>query len=656
MHRRSRSSSHADRNPHAVLLKQSAQVLHLLQRRRNQSAHAHETRIQFACLLQYQFVGYHHAQIVHLEVVARQHDAHDILSNVVHITVGSSQHHDIAFCLRSFATSFCKRFSHTHVLPFQLRFQHLHRLAHHLRRLHHLRQKHLTFAEEPAHMFHRLHQRLLNHRHRVVAVGMQRLHDVFPKIAAVALAQCVLQSFLNAALSPVSHPRVAGRRPFLLLQFQLVGKRYQRLRSLRRSVQDDILHRPEQVRFYVVVNLQHRRVDDAHIQSGAYGMIEESRVHRLPHRVVTSEGKREVAHAAARLRQRQVFFNPGYRPYEVDAVGSMLLDARTHRQDVHVEDDVLRRKPYARQQSVCPFCNSNLALVGCRLSLLVERHHHHSSPESSQFPCLSQKLLLAALQADAVHDALTLCVLQSLQNRRPVRRVDHEHRRSDSRFVGDIPHEVAHLLAAVQHGVVHVDVDDFRTALNLLSRHLCRLLVFLFRNESCKLARTRHVGALAYVRERWFYPNPYHLQTSHTHSLVGFGGYMRFHAPHRLRYRPDVSVIRSAASSCDIQETRLRHLPQMRSGEIGQFLIFTHLVGQTGVGMYADESRQRLRQLFDKRSQLRYAERAVQSEGEDRVVGNAHIERLQSLSRQRSAASVVDGSRHHHLNPLISRL
>ena len=149
-------------------------------------------------------------------------------------------------------------------------------------------------------------------------------------------------------------------------------------------------------------------------------MVQESGVHGFPDRVVAAEGKRQVADATAGLCQWQVLLDPLYGTNEVDAVGSMFADTRSHRQDVNVEDDVLRWKSYGGQQPVSPFSNGNLARVSGRLSLFVERHHDDGSTQPPQFACLPDERSLALLQADGVDDALSRRVLQPFHHRLPV--------------------------------------------------------------------------------------------------------------------------------------------------------------------------------------------------------------------------------------------
>ena len=99
MHCRSGGTSYNDGHSQPFALEELAQLFHLLQRWGDESAEAHQTGLSLKCLFQDGFVGHHHAQINHIETVTAQHDAYDILADVVYIAIGGGQHHARAFRL-----------------------------------------------------------------------------------------------------------------------------------------------------------------------------------------------------------------------------------------------------------------------------------------------------------------------------------------------------------------------------------------------------------------------------------------------------------------------------------------------------------------------------------------------------------------------------
>ena len=181
-----------------------------------------------------------------------------------------------------------------------------------------------------------------------------------------------------------------------------------------------------------------------------------------------------------------MLLDPGNGTDEVDGVGLMFAQARTDGEDIDVEDDVLRREADACQQVVGTLGNGYLSLIIRCLSLLVEGHHHNGSTQTAQLMGFAEEVLFSVFKTDGVDDALALSILQTSLDGRPVGRVDHQHRTTDSRVVADVTAEGLHLLTAVKHGIVHIDIDDGSTTLDLVTGYGECLVVFLFGNEAGK--------------------------------------------------------------------------------------------------------------------------------------------------------------------------
>lgn len=58
-----------------------------------------------------------------------------------------------------------------------------------------------------------------------------------------------------------------------------------------------------------------------------------------------------------------------------------------------------------------------------------------------------------------------------------------------------------HLALGVEHGIVHVDVDDLGTVFDLFTGYVQGFFVILFRDETQELARPGHVATFAYIDE-----------------------------------------------------------------------------------------------------------------------------------------------------------
>ena len=77
-----------------------------------------------------------------------------------------------------------------------------------------------------------------------------------------------------------------------------------------RAVQQHIFHVLQQHLVHLLVNLQHPRIHDAHVQPRANRVIQKRRVHRLAHHVVPAIAKADIADPPAHLRIRQILLNP----------------------------------------------------------------------------------------------------------------------------------------------------------------------------------------------------------------------------------------------------------------------------------------------------------------------------------------------------------
>ena len=79
----------------ALALHLGRDMAHLVERRRDQAGEADDVRLLAARRLQDFRRRHHDAEIDHLVVVALQHDADDVLADVVHVAF-DGRHHDLA--------------------------------------------------------------------------------------------------------------------------------------------------------------------------------------------------------------------------------------------------------------------------------------------------------------------------------------------------------------------------------------------------------------------------------------------------------------------------------------------------------------------------------------------------------------------------------
>ena len=216
------------------------------------------------------------------------------------------------------------------------------------------------------------HERSFDDQQRP-AVLLPGLLGVLVNVLDDALDQRVAQALLDRALAPF----LFGDFDLVLLLDRL-GEFDEALGGVRPAVEQHVLHQLQQVLRDLLIDRQHPGVHDAHVQPCPDGVIEKRRVHRLAHDVVAAEGEGNVADAAADAREGQVLLDPFRRADEVRGVVVVLLDAGGDRQDVRVEDDVLRREAgLLGQDAIRALADLDLALETVGLAALVERHHHH---------------------------------------------------------------------------------------------------------------------------------------------------------------------------------------------------------------------------------------------------------------------------------------
>ena len=388
------------------------------------------------------------------------------------------------------------------LLRLDVRQQVRHRLLHHPGRLHDLGQEHLACAEEVTDDVHAVHQRALDHLDRPTTcrgdLGSQFL-GIGIDVGVDALDQGVRDPFADREAAPLGCLGVLG-----LLRLVEPFRDFQKpLGRILATVQDDVLDPVPQLGVDRVVGHQRAGVDDAHVQAGLDGVEQEHRVDRLADGVVPPERERHVRDTAGDVHPGKVLLDPGAGLDEVDPVGRVLLDTGRQREAVRVEDDVLGREAdLFGQDPVGAPADLLAALQVVGLTLLVEGHHDDGGAVLAAQPCFADELLLALLHGDRVDDRLALHVLQARLDDIPLRGVDHHRDAADVRLGRDQLGEPVHRGDAVDHALVHVDIDDLRTDLDLLQGDRQRGVVVLGLDQVAEPGGAGDVGALADVHEQ----------------------------------------------------------------------------------------------------------------------------------------------------------
>ena len=249
-------------------------VTHFVERRRDQPRKPDDIGLLGLGGFQNLRRRHHDAEIDHFVVIALEHDADDVLADVVHVAL-HRRHHDFA--------------ARAAVLPAVLCLLHEgHQigdgLLHHARGFHHLRQEHFSRAEQVADDVHAAHQRAFDHIQRTFGIHA-RLLDVHFDEVRDAVHQGMGQPLLHRLLSPGE----IGLLCLLPAAVEFLGQVQQPLGRVGTAIEHDVLAGFAQFRIEIVINCDLAGIDDPHIHAGLDRVEQEHRVHRLAHLLVAAE-------------------------------------------------------------------------------------------------------------------------------------------------------------------------------------------------------------------------------------------------------------------------------------------------------------------------------------------------------------------------------
>jgi hypothetical protein len=378
---------------------------HFVEARRDQAGEADDAGVLLPRRVEDLRRRNHHPQIDHLIVVALEHDADDVLADVVDVALDGGHHH-LAVGLPLAGLR----------LRFHERQQVGDRLLHHPCAFHHLRQEHLAGPEQVADDVHAVHQRPLDHVERPRGLLARLLHVRLDELGN-AVHEGVSEPLRDILLPPAEiHLAHLAGAPELIGDFQ------QPLGGVGAAVENDVLYPLLQFLRDLLVDGDLAGVDDAHVHAGGDSVVEEHRMHRLAQGVVAAKRERDVGNPAGNEAVRQVLLDPPRRLEERDGVTVMLLDPGRDREDVGIEDDILGREAdLVDKEPVGTLTDLELPVGGVSLALLVERHDNRGGAVALDLEGMTEKFLFALLQADGVDDPLALHALQARLDHRPLR-------------------------------------------------------------------------------------------------------------------------------------------------------------------------------------------------------------------------------------------
>ena len=291
-------SADEQRQLEALALHLAGHVDHLVERGGDEAAEADEVGLLGAGALEDFFAGDHDAQVDDLVVVAGEHDADDVLADVVHVAFDGGED-DFALRLDRLAGG-----GHGGLLGLHEGREVGDGLLHHAGGFDHLRQEHFARAEEVADDAHAGHQRAFDDQQRAAELDAGLLGVGFD-VGVDAFDQGVREALFDGAVAPL----------FGLLFFAGVGaagglERFaevdQALGGVGTAIEQDVFDERLQLRLDLLVDFEHSGVDDAHVHAGGDGVVEEGGVHGLADFVVAAEAEGDIGDAAADFGVGQV--------------------------------------------------------------------------------------------------------------------------------------------------------------------------------------------------------------------------------------------------------------------------------------------------------------------------------------------------------------
>ena len=631
-------ATHHQGNGHPPAFHLRGHVGHLLQGRGDQAGKHHQVRLFRLRPVQNGITMDHHAQVNHLKTVAPQHHAHDILADVVHVPLHGGDYG-------------LPRLGGALAVLFNIRGEPRHGLLHHAGALHHLRQEHLAVPEQLAHGLHAVHQRAFNHAQRGTQL-LERLRRIRVHKLGNALDKGILQAFGDVLFPPFQHGLLL-RSGLRLLRSQLFRVIRQSFRGVRIPVQQHIFNQLQPVLGNIIVHLQHAGIHDAHIQPLPGGVVQESGMHGLPHRVVPAEGKGHIGNAAGNVGVRQVLGNPARGLEEIQGVIGVLRNPGADGQHVRVKNNILRRELHAvHQQVISPFADADAVVVIGSLPLLVKSHHHGRRAVPLNQGRLLQELLFTLLQGNGIHDSLALHALQARFQHFPLGGIHHERDAGDIRLRGNEIKKADHGLGAVDQAVVKTEIQHHGSILHLLAGNGYRFLIIPFTNQARKFGGTRHIAAFPHKKGILLPRMIVRLITGQAQHGLLRGWNAGSQAFHGSGNGADMFRRGAAAAAHDIQQAQGRVLLHEPGHVLRKKVVAggAERVGKPGIRVNGHVAIRQAGKLLRKGAHQVRPQGAIDAHGKRADVTNGIPERFNRLAGQRASGLVRQRDGHHDRN------
>ena len=222
---------------------------------------------------------------------------------------------------------------------------------------------------------------------------------------------------------------------------------------------------------------------------------------------------------------------------------------------------------------------------------------------------------------------------------------------------------------SIEHGIVHIHIDHLGAVEHLAASNFhCLGIVFLV-DKAQELAASRHIASLTDIEEISLGSNHAQLIARKAHLTVNpgsaIGGIGRANRGIRgvilwlvgefswligLRKPGEGSNMLgsgAAATTHDVHKAFFKHGAHMSHHSVGRFVVAAHLIGQTGIGIYAQRQRSSGCKLLNPRQHTLSTKSAVKPHAHERSVSHTGKHSLYCLSAER-ATTLCKRHREHH--------
>ena len=280
---------------------------------------------------------------------------------------------------------------------------------------------------------------------------------------------------------------------------------------------------------------------------------------------------------------------------EIHGVIVVFLNAGRHGQNIRIKYNFFRSDAgLLGKDPVRSPADLQLSRERIRLAFFIKRHHHHGRAVPPDQTRTLPESFFTLFQANRIDDAPALNALQAGFNHFPIRAVDHDRHARDVGLRGDVVQKSRHGLLGIEHGLVHVDVDDLRAVFDLLASHRQRGFVLAAEDQLGKTRRAGDVRAFADIDEAGIRPKYQRLKAAEARVALRFGQDMRRESSHRFRDGLDVSRRSSAAAAGDIQPSIGGKFVQVRGHRFRRLIEPAKCVGKTRVRVATDVDRRQV--------------------------------------------------------------